>query len=198
MFHVPCFTDSDTFSLAQFQHFRLHVWLYLHIDFGVCVRSTFQHSGAALPAPPLGGVLGGADFSLVFCCVVLLGLLRAVFLVGLLFPCLLLGGAAWPPPSLGRGALPPHMMGWVLWGVGVLGCWAVGSGVGVLGGSVVRCCVLCGVLGGWVWRWCLVVECWVGCWVARRGVQCLDWCRGILESMFSCFGSNIDEIDTEE
>ena len=58
---------EDTFSLAQFQHFRLHVWLYLHIDCGVRVRSTFQHT-AALPAPPLGGVLGGAAFSLVFCC----------------------------------------------------------------------------------------------------------------------------------
>ena len=46
-------------------------------------------------------------------------------------------------------------------GVGLLGCWAVGSGVGVSGGSVVRCCVLGRVLGGWVWRWCLVVEHWV-------------------------------------
>ena len=89
------------------------------------------------------------------------------------------------------------MMGWVL------GCWAVGSGVGVLGRSVVRCCVLGRVLGGWVWRWRLVVECWVGCWVAKRmggvwGVQCLDWCWCVLESMFSCLGSNNDEIDTEE
>ena len=33
---------------------------------------------------------------------------------------------------------------------------------------MVRCCVLGRVLGGWVWRWCLVVECWVGCWVAKR------------------------------
>ena len=28
------------------------------------------------------------------------------------------------------------------------------------------------------------------------GVQCLDWCWGVLES--SCLGSNNDEIDTEE
>ena len=120
--------------------------------FGVCVRSTFQHSGAALPAPPLGGVLGGATFSLIFCWAVLPGLLwvllRFLFFsvvlpsfpsFGWVFPSLQLGGAAWPPPSLGRGALPPHTMGWVV-----------------------------GVLGGCVWRWCLVVECWVGCWVAKR------------------------------
>ena len=46
-------------------------------------------------------------------------------------------------------------------------------------------------------------ECWVECWVAERmggvcGVQCLDWCWGVLESMFSCLGSNNDENDTEE
>ena len=69
---------------------------------------------------------------------------------------------------------------------------------------------------GRVRRWCwllsvgwlglalvLVVECWVGCWVAKRmggdwGVQCLDWCWGVLESMCSSLGSNNDEIDTEE
>ena len=28
------------------------------------------------------------------------------------------------------------------------GCWAVGSGVGVFGGSVVRCCVLGRAFGG--------------------------------------------------
>ena len=68
----PRLVGGDTFSLAQYQHFRLHTWLYFHIDFGVHVRSRFQHGGAALPPPPLGGVLGGDTFS----------------------PCLLLGGAA--------------------------------------------------------------------------------------------------------
>ena len=128
------------------------MWLYFHIDFGVCARSTFQHIGAAFLAPPLGGVWG-------------------CFL-----PCLLLSGVAWPPlggvlggatfplSSVGRcclasflrcccvfplvfsGAaflsllwvvfpfsLSHHMMGWML------GCWAVGSTVGVLGGSVCGC-----------------------------------------------------------
>ena len=170
-----CVGLKRRYFFGTIQHFRRHVWLYLHIDFGVRVRSTFQHGGSSLPAPPLGGVLGGAAFSLVFCCVVLLGLLLwAVFLVGLLFPCLLLGGAAWPPP-LGAVAfflffsvvLPSFpSFGWVfpslqLGGAAgtppslgrgalrVLGCW----GVGVLGGWVgcsgvgrfgVACCVLVG------------------------------------------------------
>ena len=48
-------------------------------------------------------------------------------------PCLLLGGAAWPPPSLGRGALPPQHDGLGVW---LLGCWAVRSSVGVVGFGV--------------------------------------------------------------
>ena len=142
---------EDTFSLAQFQHFRLHVWLYFHIDFGVCVRSTFfQHSGPALFAPRLCGVLGGAAFSLVFCCVVLPGLLLCVLLR-------FSSSFQWcrlPFPPLG--------------------------GFSLLFSSV--------VLLGLHLLWVVVV--W--------GVQCPDWCWGVLESMFSCLGSNNDENDTEE
>ena len=41
--------------MAQFQHFWLHMWLYIH-NVGVHVRSRFQHGGSALPPPPSGGV----------------------------------------------------------------------------------------------------------------------------------------------
>ena len=52
-----------------------------------------------------------------------------------------------------------------------------GLGVGALGLALGR------VFGGWV-------GCWVGCWVARWlgsgwSVDCLDWCWGVNESMFS-------------
>ena len=77
-----------------------------------------------------------------------------------------------------------HMMGWVLgcWSVGqlgrVLGCW----GVGWFGLALGR------VFGGWV-------GCWVAEWLGGRrrgGVWCaerLDWCWGVLESMFPCVTS---------
>ena len=82
--------------------------------------------------PSLGGVLGGATF-----------------------PLSSVGGAAWPP-SLGGVC---HMMGW---GVGVLVCWAVGSGVWSVGrlGRVLGCLVV---------RW-FGVACWVVCWVVGFGV----------------------------
>ena len=66
--------------------------------------------GVAWP-PPLGAVAFFLFFSVV---------LPSFPSFGWVFPSLQLGGAPWPPPSLGRGALPPHMMGWLL---GVLGCW---------------------------------------------------------------------------
>ena len=51
----PCLSEAKIRALlAHFQHFRIHVWLYLHIDFGVHVRSRFRHSGAALPPPSFG------------------------------------------------------------------------------------------------------------------------------------------------
>ena len=144
-------------GVAQFRHFRLRVWLYLHIDFGVRVRSPFQHSGAALPAPPLGGRCSG--WSCFFRCLQLGGaawppsLFFSVVLpsfpaFGWVFPSLQLGGAAWLPPSLGRGALPPHMMVWVLggWVVRWVVCWVVWLGVGV---------------------WLLSAG-WGVCWVAKR------------------------------
>ena len=83
---------------------------------GVRVRSTFQHGGAALTAPPLGGVLGGAAFSLVFCWAVLPGLLLCLLLRFSLFFSVVLPSF----PSFGWGL--PHD--------GLLECWAVGSGVG--------------------------------------------------------------------
>ena len=69
----------------------------------ICFLPCLLLGGAALPPPPLGGVLGGSAFSLVFCWVVLLCLLLlwVVYWVDLLSPCLLLGGAALPPPPLG-------------------------------------------------------------------------------------------------
>ena len=150
--------SEDTFSLAQFQNFRLHVWLYLHIDFSVCVRSTFQHSGAALLALLSGGVLGGAAFTLVLCWAVLLGLLLWVlfrFSSSFQWCCL-------PFPPLGGFSL---LFSWVVllcllllwvvvlcptwwvrcWGVGVF--WRVVSGVGVLGGSVLHAWSCDGWLG---------------------------------------------------
>ena len=82
-----CLKRGYFFSLAQFQHFRLHVLLYSHIDFGLYARSRFQHGGAAWSPPSLGGVaclpllLRGAAFllhlwvgllsPLSFCCVLL-------------------------------------------------------------------------------------------------------------------------------
>ena len=133
-------------------------------------------------------------------------------------PCLLLRGVAWPPslgavaffPLLSNGAAFPSLfwvgfpfssVGWCCLASSFFGSWCFGCcGVKWFGGSVVRCCVLGRVLGGWVWRWCLVVECWVGCWVAKRmrGVWGVQWCWGVLESMFSCLGSDDDENDTEE
>ena len=76
--------------------------------------------GAALPSLSLGGVLGGATFSLLFCWVVPLGLLRWVVLRFTLSFCVALPsfspfwwccflpfcclGAALPPPPLGGAA----------------------------------------------------------------------------------------------
>ena len=91
-------------------------------------------------------------------------------------------------------------------GVGLLGLggW---SGVGVLGGSVVRFCVLGRALGGWVWRWvrCLVVGLgfgwgvgWLSGWGAFGVLSVWIGVWGVLESMFSGLGSNNDEGDTEE
>ena len=107
-----------------------------------CPREfTFQHSGAALPAPPWGGRCSG--WSCFFRrCLQLCGaawppsLFFSVVLpsfpaFGWVFPSLQLGGAAWPPP-LGRSALPPLHDG-----LGVVGvacwvvCWVVWLGVGV-------------------------------------------------------------------
>ena len=52
-----------------------------------------------------------------------------------------------------------------------------------------------GCFGGWV-------GCWLVCWMAKWlgsvwGVECLDWCWCVLESMFSGLGSNNDEGDSE-
>ena len=95
-----------------------------HLLFGT--TSTFQAARMAVPSHRFWGPREIHVPAVVLLCLLLLWV---VYWVGLLSPCLLLGGAAWPPPSLGRGALPPHMM------VGVLGCWGVGRfGGSVLGG----------------------------------------------------------------
>ena len=75
-------------TILTFQVARMAVLREIHVPAHWC----------CFACSPMGGVLGVVAFSLVFCCVVLLGLLWAVFLVGPHFPCLLLGGAAWPPP----------------------------------------------------------------------------------------------------
>ena len=65
-------------TLAQFQLFKVHVWLYVHIDFGAHKRSKVQHGGAA------SNHIGGSSF-----------------------PCLLLGSAAWHAISLARVVFYP-------------------------------------------------------------------------------------------
>ena len=157
--------------MAQFQHFRLHARLHLHIDFGVCVRSTFQHSGAALHAPPLGGALGGATFPLSSvgrCC------LASSFGCCCIFPLLFSGAAflsllwaGFPFSSVGWCCLASSFFGsWCFasphdgLGVGLLGYWAVGSGVGVVRWFGAGSCV--GWLGFGVGVWFVSVGWGVG------------------------------------
>ena len=67
----------------------------------------------------------------------------------------------------------------------VVGLLAVASGVGVLGGSVVRCCVLGRLLSGWVWRWvwCLVVGLGVGVFLKACF---LVWARIAMKATAKC------------
>ena len=80
---------------------------------------------------------------------------------GCFLPCLLLRGVAWLP------------LGGVL-----------GGATFPLSSVVVRCCVLGRVLGGWHWRWCLVVECWV---VKRKGGVWGCSVSGLVMGLQACF-----------
>ena len=116
----------------------------------------------------VGGVLGGAAFSVVFSWALLPGLLLWVLLRFFLFFSVVLPSF----PAFGLG-FPFSSVGWCCLASSFFGSWCFatshdGLGVGVLGSWVVRCCVLGRVLGGLVGRWRLVVECRVGCWVAKR------------------------------
>ena len=121
-------------------------------------------------------------------------------------PCLLLRGVAWPPlggvlggatfplSSVGRCCLASSLRCCCVFPL-LYVCW----GVRWFGGSVVRCCVLGRVLGGWV------VGVGVGVWLLSVG-----WSRGRVAfgvfsvwigvgvaSIFSRLGSNNDENDTD-
>ena len=159
-------------TISTFQAARVDV--YLHIDVGVCVRPTFQHSGAALSAAPVGGVLGGAAVSLVFCWAVLPGLLWVLLRLSSSFQWCCL-----PPPPLGGFSLLfcwVVLLGFLLpfgsvavfpspvWSHDGLGCWGVGRLVGCwsvewFGDSVLRA----GSCVGW-----LDLALVLGCWVAKR------------------------------
>ena len=88
--------------------------------------------GLLFPCLQLGGAAWPTSLGAVAFFLFLTVVLPSFPCFGWVFPSLQLGGVAWPPPSLGRGALPPHMMGWVL------GCWVGCWGVGWFGGSVLR------------------------------------------------------------
>ena len=125
-----------------------------------------------------GWCSGWGYFSLDFCRVVLLCLLllRVVFWVGLLFPCLLLGGAAWhtPPlggvvfptfafcrlpfPPLGGAAFTSSSVGWCCFASSFFGWCSEWSAAFPLS-SVGWCCLAHSFLGGVVVfpspvRWC--------------------------------------------
>ena len=97
-----------------------------------CLREIHvpAHWWCCIACSSFGWCIGWGYFSLVFCWAVLPGLLFWVLLrfsSSFQWCCL-------PFTPLGRGALPPHMKGWVL------GCWAFGSGVGWLGLALVFGC----------------------------------------------------------
>ena len=158
--------------------FQVHVWLYFHIDVGVCVRSTFRHSLLLLWVVFWVELLSPLS-SVAWCCLASFGLcswwcyfshvgrccLASFFGCCCVFPILFSGAAflwvGFPFSSVGWCCLASsffgswcfasHMMGWMLgcWVVGVLGGWVGCWGVRWFGGSVLRAGWGIGWLRGW-------------------------------------------------